>query len=41
MVNGETGKTSGKIPISPFRVALVVLGILAIIALIILLNRNG
>ncbi|MBQ3870944.1 MAG: hypothetical protein II777_10380 [Clostridia bacterium] len=41
MVNGETGKTSGKTPISPWKVALVILLILAFIALIFWLNRNG
>ncbi|MBR5272097.1 MAG: hypothetical protein IKU25_01695 [Clostridia bacterium] len=32
IVNGQTGKTSGEAPLSPFKVALLVLGIVAVIA---------
>ena len=33
MVNGQTGKVSGRIPISPFKVFITVLGLLGILAL--------
>ena len=36
-VNGNTGKVMGKTPISPIKVSLLVLGILAVIGLITLL----
>lgn len=39
MVNGQTGKVSGKIPISPFKVAITVLGVLAVIGLVLVLNN--
>lgn len=38
MVNGQTGKVSGHIPISPWKVLLVVLGALAAIGLIVYFN---
>lgn len=41
MVNGETGKVAGKSPLSFWRVSLLVLGILAVIALIVYLFYNG
>lgn len=34
MVNGQTGKVSGKIPISKFKVAITVLGAIAVLALL-------
>ena len=34
-VNGRNGKTTGKVPVSPFKVGLVVLGVLAVIAAIV------
>ncbi|MBQ9767264.1 MAG: hypothetical protein IJW37_04115 [Lachnospiraceae bacterium] len=33
MVNGQTGKVSGKIPISPAKVAITVIGVIAVLAL--------
>lgn len=39
MMNGRSGKITGKTPISPFKVSAVVFGVLALIAIIIVLFR--
>lgn len=41
MVNGETGKVAGKAPLSPWKIALLVLGAIGLLALIIFLLSLG
>lgn len=41
MVNGQTGRVSGKAPVSPLRVAIAVALIIAIIALVMIFSQSG